>query len=176
MRPFARLFTTAASVAMNALFGDEFAASNGAEHRTILPVMLTDASDNSSHLCQWHIGIGLRHSFRIYLYFNRSVVRTTSFSLFPSDITVGNERSMVLAATVMTHGTAFDTDCGTGPSFPPANTTVIPLATACSVPATSPYPPSDSDSTSTPSFMASSMAARTDASPHVELLSPQQAL
>lgn len=102
-------------------------------------------------------------------------MHTTSFSLLPSETTVGNERSMVVAATVMTHGTTFSTVCGAGPAFPPANTTVIPLATACSVPGMSLPIPNDKDSTSTPSLMASSTAARTAAALHVPAV-PQHAL
>ncbi|BAS78045.1 Os02g0269400 [Oryza sativa Japonica Group] len=88
---------------------------------------------------------------------------------------VGKVRSMVAAATVMTHGTVFCTVCDVGPSFPPANTTVIPRATACRVPWISLGPPNDSDNTSTPSFMASSTAARTAASPKFPP-TPQQTL
>ncbi|BAS74744.1 Os01g0794900 [Oryza sativa Japonica Group] len=61
----------------------------------------------------------------------------------------------------MTQGAVFLTTCGAGPKFVAAYTTVIPFWTACSAPNEFSRVPRDSDSTSTPSWIASSMAAST---------------
>jgi hypothetical protein len=87
--------------------------------------------------------------------------RTTICCLFPSVITVGNDRSILLAATVMTQGAVLLTTCCAGPRFPEAYTTVIPFCTACRAPNEFSSATRDSDRTSTPSWMASSMAAST---------------
>ena len=78
--------------------------------------------------------------------------------MLPSVITVGNKRSTIVAATVSSHGDTFSTVWVIGPSFPAEKTTVMPFATACNVPGKSDGAPIDRDNTSTPSWMASSMA------------------
>jgi hypothetical protein len=70
--------------------------------------------------------------------------------LFPSVIAVGKDRSILLAATVMTQGAVFWTTCGAGPKLPAAYTTVIPFWTACRAP--NEFSSTTSDSTSTPSY------------------------
>lgn len=83
-------------------------------------------------------------------------MHTTNCRLFPRVITVRNDRSTVVAATVSSHGEEFSTVCSVGPSFPAAMMTGMPLATAPSVPdaAISSGPPRESDRTSTPSWIA----------------------
>lgn len=80
---------------------------------------------------------------------------------------------MVLAPTVTSHGAVFDTVPAPGPEFPAEHTTVTPRLTAWNDPMATPSrrypagaPPSDTESTSTPSWMAASNAAMMSASKH----------
>ncbi|WVZ02281.1 hypothetical protein V8G54_023087 [Vigna mungo] len=80
---------------------------------------------------------------------------------------------MVLAATVTCQGARLLTLASAGPLFPAEQTTTIPRFAAWNDPiATLSFskleadPPSDTDSTSTPSWMASSNAAKISASKH----------
>ncbi|KAF4374693.1 hypothetical protein F8388_020214 [Cannabis sativa] len=50
--------------------------------------------------------------------------------LFPSVTTVGKALSIVVAATVMSHGAVFEMVCEVGPLFPADETTVIPFDAA----------------------------------------------
>ncbi|CAA7403551.1 unnamed protein product [Spirodela intermedia] len=80
------------------------------------------------------------------------MILTTRVTLSPRVMAVGKDRSIVLAATVITHGEVFST-----------YTTVIPLSTACREPHESSGVRNDKERMSTPSCMASSIAASTDA-------------
>jgi len=75
-----------------------------------------------SYQTHWYIICLIR--ILVIMYFTH-IVR-----LFPSVMAVGKALSIVVAATVMTHGAVFDIVCEIGPSFPAEQTTLIPLAVA----------------------------------------------
>lgn len=105
----------------------------------------------------------------------RARLITTRETLLPSVITVGNLLSMVLAATVITHGDTFCTMAASGPSFPAENTAGTPSCIAWNAPISvlvmnsgmsGGVEPRDAEITWTPSRSASSNAARMSASLH----------
>ena len=112
---------------------------------------------------------------------------TTVVQLFPRVMGVGKDRSTLLAATVMIQGAVFSIVWALGPAFPAAHTTVIPFSTAWKAPMEIPLCVStsenkgssgamDSDSTSTPSCIASSKAFRMSAPAHTPPSRFQQTL
>jgi hypothetical protein len=86
----------------------------------------------------------------------------TSITLFPPNTTSDtNFLSIAVAATVQIQGATLVNVSLVGPSFPAEQTTVIPFSTAWKAPMA--IEPSDNDSISTPSSMASLNAANIQA-------------